>query len=110
VIEDQKIAVGRTTTTKRAKKSRAKKPANKYSFIQHQNGDYSSLKRGRGEVKSRYPLFLFQISFIYFLFYQMQRWAKTNMQWKRRKENDRFGGERENSNVNGGRMMEKKMG
>jgi hypothetical protein len=26
-----------------------------------------SLKRGRGEVKSHFPFFLFQISFIYFL-------------------------------------------
>jgi hypothetical protein len=32
------------------------------------------------------------------------------MQWKRRKENGRFGGERENSNANGGRGVEKKMG
>jgi hypothetical protein len=32
------------------------------------------------------------------------------MQWKRRKENDGFGGERENSNANGGRRVEKKMG
>jgi hypothetical protein len=27
------------------------------------------LKRGRGEVKSCFPFFLFQISFIYFLFF-----------------------------------------
>jgi hypothetical protein len=33
VIEDQKIVVGRTTTTKCARKSRAKKPASKSSFI-----------------------------------------------------------------------------
>jgi hypothetical protein len=32
------------------------------------------------------------------------------MQWKRRKENGRFRGERENSNANGGRRVEKKMG
>jgi hypothetical protein len=30
----------------------------------------------------------------------MQRWAKTNMQWKRRKKNGGFEGERENSNGN----------
>jgi hypothetical protein len=29
------------------------------------------------------------------------------MQWKRRKENGRFVGERENSNPNGGRMLGK---
>jgi hypothetical protein len=34
VIEDQKIVVGRTTITKCARKSRAKKPASKSSFIQ----------------------------------------------------------------------------
>jgi hypothetical protein len=72
------------------------------------------VKVWKGEVKSCFPFFLFQISFIYFwifyLFYQMQRWAKTNMQWKRRKENGGFGGERENSNANGGRKVEKKMG
>jgi hypothetical protein len=33
----------------------------------------------------------------------MQRWAETNMQWKRRKENGGFGGERENSNAIGGK-------
>jgi hypothetical protein len=32
------------------------------------------------------------------------------MQWKRRKENGGFGGERKNSNANGGRSMEKKIG
>jgi hypothetical protein len=32
------------------------------------------------------------------------------MQWKRRKENGGFGAERKNSNANGGRRMEKKMG
>jgi hypothetical protein len=32
------------------------------------------------------------------------------MQWKRRKENGGFGGERENSNAIGGRRVEKKMG
>jgi hypothetical protein len=32
------------------------------------------------------------------------------MQWKRRKENVGFGGERENSNANGERRVEKKMG
>jgi hypothetical protein len=48
-----------------------------------------SMKRGRGEVKSLFPFFLFQISFIYFgffLFYQMQRWAKTNMNGKGEKK------------------------
>jgi hypothetical protein len=39
VIEDQKIVVEQTTTTKRARKSQAKKPAGKSFFIQHQNDD-----------------------------------------------------------------------
>jgi hypothetical protein len=30
---------------------------------------YESLNRGRGEVKSCFPYFLFQISFIYYLFF-----------------------------------------
>jgi hypothetical protein len=64
----------------------------------------------KGEVKSCFPFLLFQISFIYFLFCQMQRWAKTNMPWKGRKENGGFGGDRENSNANGERRVEKKMG
>jgi hypothetical protein len=55
---------------------------------------YEKLKRGRGEMKSCFPFFLFQISFLFFLFYQMQRWAETNMHWKRRKENGGFGGQR----------------
>jgi hypothetical protein len=40
----------------------------------------------------------------------MQRWAKTNMQWKMSKENGGFGGEGKNSIANSGRRMEKKMG
>jgi hypothetical protein len=32
------------------------------------------------------------------------------MQWKKRKENGRFGVERENLNANGGRRVKKKMG
>jgi hypothetical protein len=42
VIEDQKILVGQTTMTKRARKSQAKKPASESSFIQHRNDDYSN--------------------------------------------------------------------
>jgi hypothetical protein len=108
--------VGQTTTTKRVRKSRAKKPVSKSSFIQHQNDDYSNdlqkFEKGKGGSEKLFPLF--QISFIYFwifiLFYQMQRWEKSNMQWKKRKENGGFGGERENSNANGGRRVENKMG
>jgi hypothetical protein len=71
-----------------------------------------SLKRGRGEVKSCFPFFLFQISFIYFYFFILSnaKVSKRNMQWKRRKENGRFGSEREYSIANGGRRVEKKMG
>jgi hypothetical protein len=47
----QKIVVGRTTTTKRARKSRAKKPASESSFIQHQNDDYSNdLRKEKNEI------------------------------------------------------------
>jgi hypothetical protein len=35
VIEDQKVVVGQTTTTKYAQKLEAEKPASKSSFIQH---------------------------------------------------------------------------
>jgi hypothetical protein len=70
VIEDQKIVVGRTTTTKCARKSRAKKPASKCFFIQHRNDDYSNVlqkfeKRKRGSEK----LFsLFPFSNLFYLF------------------------------------------
>jgi hypothetical protein len=47
-------------------------------------------------------LFIFE----FFLFYQKKRWAKTNMQWKRRKENGGFEGERKKLNANGGRRVE----
>jgi hypothetical protein len=118
VIEDQKIVVGRTTTVKRARKSQAKKPASKSSFIQHQNNDYSNdlrkFEKGKRGSEMFFPLFpfsnLFYLFSIFFLFYQIQRCAKTNMQWKRRKENGGFGGERENSNANGRRRLERKMG
>jgi hypothetical protein len=77
VIEDQKIVVGRTTTTKRARKSQAKKPASKSSFIQHQNDDYSNDlrkfekgKRGREKLFPLFPfsnLFYLFLNFFYFL-------------------------------------------
>jgi hypothetical protein len=114
VIQDQNIVVGRTTTTKRARKSRAKKPVSKSSFIQHRNDDYLNdlrkFEKGKRGSEKLFPFFKSLLfSFEFFLFYQMQRRAKTNMQWKRRK-NGGFGGERENSNANGGRRVEKKMG
>jgi hypothetical protein len=72
------------------------------------------LKRGRGDVKSCFPFFLLQISFIYFWiffnFIKCKGEQKQICKWKSRKENGGFGGERENSNANGGRMVEKKMG
>jgi hypothetical protein len=64
-------------------------------------------KEGKWKVLSPFSVFK---SLLFILFYEMQRWAKTNMQWKRRKENVGFGGERENSNANGERRVEKKMG
>jgi hypothetical protein len=80
VIEDQKIVVGRTTTIKRAKKSQAKKPVSKSSFIQHRNDDYSNdlrkFKKGKRESEKLFPLFPFSnlfYLFLIFLFYQMQR-------------------------------------
>jgi hypothetical protein len=108
---------GWTTTTKCPRKSWAKKAASKSSFIQLQNDNYSNdmqkFEKGKRGSEKLFPLFpflnLFYLLFI-FLFYEMQKWGKTNMQWKRRKENGGFGGERKNSNANGGRRMEKKMG
>jgi hypothetical protein len=98
VIEERKIVVGRTTTTKHARKWWAKKPASKSSFIQHQNDDYSNdlwkFEKGKRGSEKLFPLFPFSnlfYLFLIFLFHQMQRWAKTNMQWKRRKENGGFG-------------------
>jgi hypothetical protein len=69
-MEDQKIVVGRTTTTKRAVKSLAKKSASKSSFIQHRNDDYSNdlwkFEKGKKGSEKLFPLFLFQISFIFY--------------------------------------------
>jgi hypothetical protein len=70
-------------------------------------------KGGEGKWKGVSPFSFFKsllFIFEFFLFYQMQRWAETNMHWKRRKENSGFGGERENSNANDGRRVEKKIG
>jgi hypothetical protein len=70
VIEDQKIVVGRTTTVKRARKSQAKKPASKSSFIQHQNNDYSNdlrkFEKGKRGSEMFFPLFPF--SNLFYLF------------------------------------------
>jgi hypothetical protein len=76
VIEDQKIVVGRTTTVKRARKSQAKKPASKSSFIQHQNNDYSNdlrkFEKGKRGSEMFFPLFpfsnLFYLFSIFFYF------------------------------------------
>jgi hypothetical protein len=68
-------------------------------------------EEGKLKVVSPFSFFKsFLFIFEFFWFYQMQRWAKTNMQWERRKENGGFMGERKNSNANGGRRVEKKMG
>jgi hypothetical protein len=65
-----------------------------------------SLKRGRQEVKSCFPLFLFQISF----FILSNAKVSKSKYVVEKEKNGEFGGERENSNANGGRMVEKKMG
>jgi hypothetical protein len=71
VIEDQKIVVGRTTTTKRARKSRRKKLASKSSFIQHRNDDYSNdlrkFEKGERGSEKLFPLFPFSNLFYLFL-------------------------------------------
>jgi hypothetical protein len=72
-MEDQKIVVGQTTITKHARKSRAKKPSSKPSFIQHRNDDYSNdlrkFEKGKMGGEKCFPFFLFQISFICYLFF-----------------------------------------
>jgi hypothetical protein len=55
----------------------------------------------RGSEKL-FPLFPFSNLLIFFDFIKCKG-EQTNMQWKRRKENGGFGGERENSNANGGK-------
>jgi hypothetical protein len=69
-------------------------------------------EKGKRGSEKLFSLFPFSNLFYLFLnfFYQMQRWAKTNMQWKMSKENGGFGGEGKNSIANSGRRMEKKMG
>jgi hypothetical protein len=67
-------------------------------------------EEGKWKVVSPFTFFKSLLFIFDFLFYQMQRWEKTNMQWKKRKENGRFGVERENLNANGGRRVKKKMG
>jgi hypothetical protein len=63
--------VGQTTTTKRVRKSRAKKPVSKSSFIQHQNDDYSNdlqkFEKGKGGSEKLFPLFPFSNIFYLFL-------------------------------------------
>jgi hypothetical protein len=74
VIQDQNIVVGRTTTTKRARKSRAKKPVSKSSFIQHRNDDYLNdlrkFEKGKRGSEKLFPFFkslLFSFEFFYFI-------------------------------------------
>jgi hypothetical protein len=71
-----------------------------------------SLKRGRGEVKSCFPFFFFQISFIYYLFFIFSNAKVSKNKYAVEKEKIKWWiwGERENSNANGGRRVEKKMG
>jgi hypothetical protein len=69
VIENQKIVVGWTTTIKRARKSWAKKPACKSSFIQHQNDDYSNdlwkFEKGKRRSEKLFPFFPFFKSLLF---------------------------------------------
>jgi hypothetical protein len=117
VIEDQKIVVGRTTTTKRARKSWAKKLACKFSFIQHWYDDYSNdlwkYEKGKRGSEKFVPLFPFSnLFYLFWIFFILSnaKVSKNKYERKRRKENGGFGGERENSNANVGRRVEKKMG
>jgi hypothetical protein len=72
-----------------------------------------SLKRGRGEVKSGFPFLLFQISFISFLFIYFIKCKGEQKQicsGKGEKKMVDLGVRVKNSNENGGRRVEKKMG
>jgi hypothetical protein len=80
----------------------------------HTYGGFGSVSQNRGvteegkwKVVSPFSFFKSLLFiFEFFWFYQMQRWAKTNMQWKRRKENGGFG-VREKIQM---QIVEKKMG
>jgi hypothetical protein len=61
-------------------------------------------------VKSCFPVFLFQISFNYIFILSNAKVSKSKYAVEKGKENGGFGGERKNSNANGGKMMEKKIG
>jgi hypothetical protein len=74
VIEDQKIVVRRSTTTKLARISRAKKPASKSSFIQHRNEDYLNdlrkFEKGKRGSEKLFPLFPFpNLFYLFFNFF-----------------------------------------
>jgi hypothetical protein len=71
VIEDQKIVLGQTATTKCARKSQEKKPASKSSFIRHPNDDYlndlQQFKKGKRGSEKLFPLFPFSNLFYFFI-------------------------------------------
>jgi hypothetical protein len=69
VIEDQKIVVGEPPLQNVQGNNEQNQQANLLLFnikMMTTRMTCESLKRGRREVKSRFPFFLFQISFIYF--------------------------------------------
>jgi hypothetical protein len=71
VIEDQKIVVGQTTTTKmQGNHEQRNQQANLHLFnikVTTTRMTCECLKRGRGEVKSCFPFFLFSNLFYLFL-------------------------------------------
>jgi hypothetical protein len=114
VIEDQKIVVGRATTTKRARKSRAKKPASKSSFIQHWNYDYSNdlwkFEKGKRGREKLFPPFPFSNLFSLFLILSNAKVSKNKYAVEKEERKWWIWGWERKFKSNGGRKVEKKMG
>jgi hypothetical protein len=84
-----------------------------YFFIQHRNDDYSNalrkFEKGNRGSEKLFPLFPFSNLF-YFFILSSAKVSKNKYAVEKEKRKWWIWGERENSNANGGRRVEKKMG
>jgi hypothetical protein len=117
VIEDQKIVVRRTTTIKRASKPQAMTPASKSFFIQHQNDEYlndlrkfENGKRGSENLFLLFPFSNLFYLFLLFYFIKCKGEQKQMCSGKGEKKMVDLGVREKNSNANGGRRVEMKIG